>query len=61
MKNTANEEIRTLLKLNKVPVYAVAHCMGVHENTLFRMLRYELPDDIKQNIIRIIEVLSDQA
>ncbi len=56
----ANADIRAELKNKKVPVYAVADVMGVHENTVFRRLRYELPEQDKQTFRRIINELSAQ-
>ncbi|MCM1009142.1 MAG: hypothetical protein NC485_14735 [Ruminococcus flavefaciens] len=56
----ANSDIRAEMKSKKVPVYAIADVMGVHENTLFRRLRYELPEQDKQIFRRIINKLSAQ-
>lgn len=56
----ANEDIRAMLKEKKIPVYAVADVMGVHENTVFRRLRFELPEQDKQTFRRIIDELSAQ-
>ena len=50
--------IREMLKEKQIPVYAVAAVMGVHENTVFRRLRFELPDDEKATFRRIIEELA---
>lgn len=49
-----------MLKEKKIPVYAVADVMGVHENTFFRRLRYELSEQDKQTFKRIINELSAQ-
>lgn len=54
----ANIEIRAMLKEKKIPVYAVADIMGVHENTVFRRLRFELSDDEKAEFISIINELT---
>ena len=54
----ANADIRKMLKEKQIPVYAVAAVMGVHENTVFRRLRFELPDDEKATFRRIIEELA---
>ena len=54
----ANTDIREAMRTKKVPVYAVADVMGVHENTLFRRLRYELPEPEKQKVFGIIDELS---
>lgn len=56
----ANADIRAELKNKKVPVYAIADVMGVHENTVFRRLRYELSEQDKQTLRRIINELSAQ-
>ena len=56
----ANADIRLLMKEKKVPVYAVGSAMGVHENTVFRRLRFELSEDDKQTFRRIINELSAQ-
>lgn len=54
----ANIEIREMLKEKKIPVYAVAAVMGVSENTIFRRLRFELPEADKKMYIRIINELA---
>ena len=56
----ANAEIRMMLKEKQIPVYAVAAVMGVHENTVFRMLRFELPGERKEDFYRIINVLDSK-
>lgn len=56
----ANVDIRMLMREKKVPVYAVGSAMGVHENTVFRRLRFELPEEDKQTFRRIINELSEQ-
>ncbi|MDE5620584.1 MAG: hypothetical protein K2I80_08750 [Ruminococcus sp.] len=57
----ANTDIREAMRTKKVPVYAIADVIGVHENTLFRRLRYELSEQEKQKIFCIIEKLSEKA
>ena len=56
----ANTDIRNLMKEKKIPVYAVAAVMGVHENTVFRRLRVELSDEDKAKFTRIINELSER-
>lgn len=56
----ANADIRLLMKEKKVPVYAVGAVMGVHENTVFRRLRFELSQQDKQKFVRIINELSEK-
>lgn len=50
----ANVEIREAMKTTKVPVWAIAEELGVHENTVLRRMRTELPEQIKQQYIEII-------
>ena len=56
----ANADIRAMMRERKVPVYAVGAVMGVHENTVLRRLRFELPEQEKQTFRRIINELSAQ-
>lgn len=56
----ANTDIREAMRTKKVPVYAVADVMGIHENTLFRRLRYELSEQEKQKYFCIIDEISEK-
>lgn len=51
----ANTDIRTALKTANIPIWACAAAMGVHENTLLRRLRLELPNEDKKPIFEAIE------
>lgn len=51
----ANTELRALMREKRVPVWAVAAKMGVHENTLYRRLRVELPASEREMIVHIVE------
>mgnify|MGYP004545813583 CR=1 FL=1 len=57
MKKT-NLEIREAMHNNKVPAWAIGSEMGVHENTILRRLRFELPEQEKQKYLDIIAKLS---
>ena len=57
MKKT-NLEIREAMRNNKVPAWAIGFEMGVHENTILRRLRFELPEQEKQKYLDIIAKLS---
>ncbi len=48
------------MKNEHVPVYAIAAKMGVHENTVFRRLRFELTENEKAEFCRIIDELKKQ-
>lgn len=54
----ANTDIREALKASKIPIWECALKLGVHENTLLRKLRLELPQEEKQKIISIIQEIS---
>lgn len=56
----ANKDLRKLMKNEHVPVYAIAAKMGVHENTVFRRLRFELTENEKAEFCRIIDELKKQ-
>ncbi len=51
----ANIDIRTALKLAKIPVWTCAAKIGVCENTLLRWLRMEMPADKKERIFKAID------
>ena len=53
----ANEELRNRARAKRVPLWKIAKELGVCEMTVSRMLREELPDDIKARIFAIIERL----
>ena len=51
----ANTDIREALKKANITIWECAAAMGVHENTLLRRLRLELPNEDKQPIFEAIE------
>lgn len=57
----ANADIRELMKEKQIPVYAVAAAMGVHENTVFRRLRFELSKAEKAELTNIINALAERS
>lgn len=52
---TRNEEIRRAK--GSVPNWVIAERLGIHENSLYRILRQELPKEKKEEILKIIEEL----
>lgn len=56
----ANSEIRTAMHNYKIPAWAIGTEIGVHENTVLRRLRFELPEQEKQKYLTIIEKLSTE-
>jgi hypothetical protein len=59
--NRRNQDIRSSIKLSGTPTWAVAEAMNISDNTLFRMLRKELPEQKKQQILDIIEKLKKEG
>ncbi len=55
----ANTDIRTALKMAKIPIWACAAVIGVHENTLLRKLRFELSEQEKKPIFEAIERIKE--
>lgn len=53
MKN-ANVEIRESMKIHRVPAWKIAAELSVHENTVLRRMRTELPEQTKQQYLEII-------
>ena len=43
---------------NKIPRWLIAEKLGVHENTVYRILRSELTERKREEIIEIIKDLS---
>ncbi|MEH7610766.1 hypothetical protein [Gottfriedia acidiceleris] len=52
-----NRELRESIKRSNVYMYQIAEALGVHENTLYRMLRKELTIEQKTAIKRMINQL----
>lgn len=54
-RNRCNEAVRRALRVNNMAVWQLADLLGVSDNTLFRKLRHELPEDEQKKMIRLIE------
>lgn len=52
---TANKEVRDSLAAHNIPQWQLADALGIHEETLCRRLRRELPDDEKAKLLEVIE------
>ncbi|MBQ5318447.1 MAG: hypothetical protein J6K17_05095 [Oscillospiraceae bacterium] len=53
-----NADVRTAAKNAGVFLYQVAAAMGISEPTMTRKLRFELPDEEKQNIFETISKIA---
>jgi hypothetical protein len=54
----ANEQIRILAKAKGVPLWRIAHEIGISEPSMTRKLRFEIPQDERKRFIEIIEKLA---
>ena len=50
-----NLQIRKAIKESKLRHYEIAKLMDISENTFSRKLRYELPQEEKEKILKIIK------
>jgi len=50
-----NLDIRQAIKDNRLTHYEVAHRLNISETTLCRKLRYELSQDEKEKILKVIK------
>ncbi|CAH0177885.1 hypothetical protein SRABI84_01349 [Peribacillus simplex] len=53
----ANLELRERIKSSKVYMYQIADALGIHENTLYRLLRKELPISKKTEMLNVLNEL----
>ena len=56
----ANSEIRNKMREKRIPVWMIADAEHVHENTVLRRLRHELPDSEKARILALIDDLASK-
>ena len=50
----SNIEIRTAIEKRRLRYYEVARALNIHPATFTRILRYELPKERKQEILKAI-------
>jgi Zn-finger protein len=50
-----NQDIKKLMRTYKVFTWECADELGIHENTLYRLLRKELPDETKERIYKAVQ------
>ena len=57
----ANTEIRNAAKAARVTFWMIADSLYIAESTFTRMMRHELPEEKKQEILSIIDQLKQEA
>lgn len=60
MPSTRNTDIRIAIKQANLYLWEIAEEMSIHENTLYRMLRYNLSDVARERILCAIETLKNK-
>lgn len=55
MLNTNNNDIRTLLKLRRIPMWRVAEQIGISEATITRWFRKSLTTERFEKVMKAIE------
>ena len=61
MKNSANADVRNLMKRERIAYWEVALVLGIHEVTFTRWMRTELDVDKKFKILRAINTIIFKA
>lgn len=52
-----NKEIRDYIKSKGIPMWRVAERLGIADSNFSRMLRYEISEDKKKEIMHIVDEL----
>ena len=55
-----NKEIRDYIKSKGIPMWRVAERLGIADSNFSRMLRYEIPNDKKKEIMHIADELATE-
>lgn len=59
-KEMRNKEIKAYIKSKNVPMWRVAECLGIADSSFSRMLRYEITEDKKAEIYKIVDELANE-
>lgn len=55
-----NKEIRDLIKKNNLKYWQVANRYGLSDGNFSRLLRYTVPDEVKEKILKAIKELKEE-
>lgn len=55
-----NKEIRDYIKSKSIPMWRVAERLGIADSNFSRMLRYEISEDKKKEIMHIVDELATE-
>ena len=59
--NKANQDIRQAAVNKGIKHWQIADKLGIREEALSKMLRRELPEDMKQKIMEMIESMTESG
>ncbi len=54
-----NEDVKSYAKQRNIRLWQIATRLGINDGNFSRKLRFELPADEKQRILKIIDELSE--
>lgn len=57
----SNTELRAELKAAKIPYWMIADKLGVHENTVIRLMRHELSCEDRERINKAIAEIKKET
>lgn len=61
MSEELNCRFKTARRMYDVPTWKIAKAIGCHENTLYRRLREQLPEEEEDELIRVIERIAEEG
>lgn len=56
-----NQKVRDAARIADVPLYAIAHKIGISEPTFSRWIRFQLPPEKEKQILAAIKELEKEA
>lgn len=59
--NNRNKNLRGYMRARKVPFWMVAERLGISDSSFSRLLRYQLSDEKKQEIMKITDDLASEG
>lgn len=59
IRSETKKEIDRAKRIYDVPYWKIAQALGISEMTLYRKLRNELPQEEKDNLLKIIKEVSE--
>ena len=61
MRRPENKEVKDAMYVKGIATWELVEALGISENTLFRYLRKELPEQTKTEYMKIIEKMGKEV